>query len=890
MKKPASQLRPPVSVRKRPAEAKVPDPLLPARGWFASRGWASFPFQEEVWRAYLAGKSGLVHAPTGMGKTLSVAIGPMLQELAARELGAARKRERGLKLLWLTPLRALANDTAEALASAAEGLGLNWSVELRTGDTAQSKKRKQRVDGLPNILVTTPESLSVMLSYPDLVAGEQSSKAPSSGLAGPRPPSPARAGEGGLCGVRAVIVDEWHELLGTKRGVQTELGLARLRTLNPSLRTWGLSATLGNLDEAMRVLQGAGAPEGVLVRGLGRRRYEFRTVIPPDIERFPWAGHLGIRLLPQVCEAIDSANSTLLFTNTRSQAEIWFQSLLRARDDYMGKVAIHHGSLDRKLRGRVEDAVKSGELKCVVCTSSLDLGVDFAPVDQVIQIGSPKGIARFLQRAGRSGHQPGGVSKIVCVPTHALELVEFAAARDAIAAEAGPVDVEKREPLKLAMDVLVQHMLTLAVGGGFNADQLLAEVRTTHAFAGLTDEHWKWAMDYIQRGGPALTAYTHYARAVQAEPPTGPWRMTAATLVRNHRLGIGTITSDASISVKLTNGRTLGSVEESFIGRMTPGDVFAFSGRVLELVRVRDMTAVARPARRKSGNIPSWQGSRMALSTHLADAVRVRLGEAHRGVFRGPEMEAAAPILRIQDAWSTLPQPGELLIEYVTTREGHHAFVYPLEGRLVHEGLAALCAWRFAKVQPRTFTLACNDYGFHLLSPTPFRFDEAQWRSALSTEHLAEDMLACLNAAQLARRQFREIARVAGLIIPGFPGQARSNRHLQASSELFYDVFSEFDPENLLLDQARRQVLEKQLEFGRLAGAIDRLGSTTFRLKDLAHLSPFAFPLWVDSLREQLSTEKWTDRLARMLVTLEAEADGPAAPPAKTRRKRTSRK
>lgn len=851
---------------KRPRTPGTPDSLAPARAWFTSRKWNPFPFQEEVWDAYLRGRSGLLHAPTGMGKTYAVAIGPLLEEVAARQSGAPRKRERGLKLLWLTPLRALANDTAEALATAVEGLGLNWSVELRTGDTAQSRKRKQRIDGLPNVLVTTPESLSVMLSYPDMAEPD-----------------------GGLLGIRAIIVDEWHELMGTKRGVQTELVLARARALNPSARTWGLSATLGNLGEAMSVLLGAKEPQGVLVRGAGRRKYDFKTVIPPDIERFPWAGHLGIRLLPQVCEAIDAARSTLLFTNTRSQSEIWFSSLLKARDDYMGKVAIHHGSLDRKLRARVEEAVQAGELKCVVCTSSLDLGVDFAPVDQVIQVGSPKGIARFLQRAGRSGHQPCGVSKIVCVPTHALELVEFAAARDAIAAEEGPVDVETRPPLTLAMDVLVQHMLTLAVGGGFIEDQLLAEVRTTHAFKDLTHQQWRWAMDYIQRGGPALTAYQHYARVTRDES-TNKWRMTVPVMVRNHRLSIGTITSDASIAVKLTSGKMLGSVEESFIGRMVVGDVFAFSGRILQLVRVRDMTAVVRPAKRKSGNVPSWQGSRMALSTHLADAVRTRLGEAHRGLFRGPEMEAAAPILKIQDNWSILPQPGELLVEYATTKEGHHAFVYPLEGRLVHEGLAALCAWRFAKTEPRTFTLACNDYGFHLLSPTPFRFTEQQWRAALTTDHLTDDLLACLNAAQLARRQFREIARVAGLIIPGFPGQARSNRHLQATSELFYDVFSEFDPDNLLLDQARRQVLEKQLEFARLAAALSRLTDTTLRLKDLTHLSPFAFPLWVDSLREQLSTEKWTDRLSRMLITLEAEAGVPArSKPAYTKRKRKAR-
>lgn len=850
-----------MSTRARPV-APV-DTLTPAREWFSSRGWSPFAFQEEVWRAYLEGRSGLVHAPTGMGKTYSVAVGPMLQELAARNAGGSRKRERGLKMVWITPLRALASDTAASLENAVEGLGLNWSVELRTGDTAQSQKRKHRVNGLPNILVTTPESLSVMLSYPDMAAA-------------------------GLGQVRAVIVDEWHELLGTKRGVQTELVLARLRTLNPAMATWGLSATLGNLDEAMRVLLGTGASRGLLVRGQGERRYDFQTLIPPDIERFPWAGHLGIRLLPQVCQVIDAARSTLLFTNTRSQSEIWFRSLLTTRDDYMGRVAIHHGSLDRKLRGRVEEAVRTGELKCVVCTSSLDLGVDFAPVDQVIQVGSPKGIARFLQRAGRSGHQPGGVSRIVCVPTHALELVEFAAARDAVAGGSGPVDVESREPVTIALDVLTQHMLTLAVGGGFVEQELLAEVRRTHAFSGLSDQQWGWAMDYIQRGGPALTAYTHYARAAQKDPPDGPWTLSTPVLVRNHRLNIGTIVADGHVAVKLGNGRHLGSVEESFVSKMSAGDVFTFAGRVLELVRFRNMTAVVRPAKRAKGTVPSWSGSRMPLSSHLAKAVRQRFSEANEGLFRGPEMEAVSPILRIQSAWSSLPKTDELLIEYATTIDGHHAFVYPLEGRLVHEGLAALCAWRFAKQHPRTFTLSCNDYGFHMLSPTPFTYGQADWRAALDPDRLTEDLLECLNAAQLARSQFREIARVAGLIIPSFPGQPRSTRQLQASSELLFDVFTQFDPENLLLHQARRQVLQKQLEYTRMQSSLVRVSGLPLRINPLSHLTPFAFPLWVDSLREQLSTEKWSDRVARMLVRLESEAGSDRKPAKKPRRTRTA--
>ncbi len=875
------------------------DPLGPAHAWFASRGWTPFAFQSQVWSAYLAGRSGLVHAPTGMGKTLAVALGPMLEALA---IGPT---PRGLRLLWLTPLRALAADTAGALQAAVEGLDLSWRVELRTGDTPQARKAKQRA-AMPEVLVTTPESLSVLLSYAD--------------IAGPPSMDPDAPNSSPLAGLRCVVVDEWHELLGTKRGVQTELALARLRSLSPrplalqpftphprathpratqapvhalpipGLRVWGLSATMGNTSQAMDVLVGpahasqrrstataateataanlAHAP--LLVRGEGRKAYEFSTLIPRDIERFPWAGHLGLRLLPQVIQQIARARSTLIFTNTRGQAEIWFQALLQADDALMGSVALHHGSLARQLRAKVEHALATGQLRACVCTSSLDLGVDFAPVDQVIQIGSPKGVARFLQRAGRSGHQPGAVSRVVCVPTNALELVEFAAARSAISV-VGDVQVEARTPLCLALDVLVQHMLTLAVGGGFNAQQLVAEVRQTNAFATLTDQQWGWCLDYVQRGGPALAGYARYQRAVLDEP-TGLYRVAPGALARAHRMSIGTIVGDQGMLVKFTTGRVLGNVEEGFIARMKPGDVFAFSGRVLELVRVRGMDAIVRPAKRAKGNVPSWQGARMPLSSQLAGAVRELMGQAQLGHFDGPEMRAAEPVLRLQAQWSRLPAPNVLLIEHNLLPDGHHAFVYPLAGRLVHEGLAALCAHRLSAQHPRSFTLAAADHGFHLHCATPFELDAAAWRTVLSRAYLADDVLAAMNAAGLARRQFREVARVAGLVTQGFPGERVGTRQLQASAEMFYDVLTQFDEGNLLLDQSRREVLEKQLELSRMESALREIESVEIIVMRPDRLTPLAFPLWVDSLREQVSTERWTVRMQRMLGELEREA------------------
>lgn len=829
--------------------------LGPARRWFEQRGWTPFAYQAEAWLAYLAGESGVINAPTGTGKTLSVWMGPLIEAAQERrELvgdaspGSKRRRPTAreladpLRVLWITPLRALAADIELALTDAVRGLGVPWTVEQRTGDTSSSLRAKQR-DRWPTALITTPESLALMTSYAD--ATER------------------------LRSLRCVVVDEWHELMGSKRGVQAELGLARVRTWNPGVRVWGLSATLGNLEEAARALVGPGR-EGRLIRGPGDKAVEVETLIPADIERFPWAGHLGLRQLPAVLERLETGGrTTLLFTNTRSQTEIWFQSILRARPEWIGQVALHHGSLDRGLRGKVEDHLKAGTLRCVVCTSSLDLGVDFSPVDQVIQIGSPKGVARLLQRAGRSGHRPGAVSRVVCVPTNALELVEFAGVREAVAMRA----VESRSPRRGAIDVLVQHLVGVACGGGFVPAALLAEVRSTHAFADLSDDEWAWCLGFVKGGGAALGHYPQYARVV--EHPDGVWRVASQAIARLHRLGVGTIVADQSMTVRFVRGRSLGSIEEGFIARLAPGDVFTFAGRLLKLVRVREMIAYVEPAKRKSGRVPSWQGARMPLSTELAAAVRVKLDEAAREVAHGPEMARVMPLLRLQGQWSRLPRPGTLVIELARTREGHHAFVFPLDGRLVHEGLAALAAYRLAKRRPASFTMAASDYGFELSSPTPIDADESAWREALSTERLAEDLLACLNAAELARRSFREIARVAGLIVPGFPGQPRSTRHLQASSGLFFDVLSEFEPANLLLEQARREVLEQQLEFTRLRRTLERVSQQRLAVVTSDRLTPFSFGLWADSLREQLSTEKWTDRVQRMLAVLESAADQP---------------
>jgi ATP-dependent helicase Lhr and Lhr-like helicase len=825
------------------------EPIECVREWFKSEGWEPFEFQEDVWRAYLAGESGLIHAATGTGKTYAAWMGPILEWLrdypgGKRGSGEAGKRAWAapLRVLWVTPLRALAADTEAALLAPIEDLGLPWTVESRTGDTAPRVRARQS-RRLPTALVTTPESLSLLLTRDDAAELFQH--------------------------LELVVVDEWHELMASKRGVQTELALARLRRWRPNLRTWGLSATLGNLEAARDTLLGITCEgfekPGRIIRGLVPKALEVDSIIPETMERFPWSGQIGLRLLPEMIHAIEEGQTSLVFTNTRATAELWFQALLAARPDWAGIIALHHGSLDRDTREWVEDGIRDGRLRCVVCTSTLDLGVDFTPVDRVLQVGSPKAVGRLIQRAGRSGHQPGAVSRLTCVPTNALELVDVAAARDALASGA----IESRMPVERPLDLLAQHAVTVAVGGGFRPDELLAEVRTTRAYRDLTEAEWRWVMDFITRGGSALSAYPEYNKVVERD---GLHVIRDRGAAMRHRMSIGTIVSEAAMKVRFVRGKTIGTVEENFIARLRPGDVFTFAGRTLKFVRVRDMTAWVRRANEPTSVVPHWTGARLALSPELAAAVRGKLDQARQGVFDGPEMEAVRPILELQARWSRLPAPDELLIERVKTREGHHLFFYPVEGRLVHEGLAALFAYRLAQLSPITFTLAANDYGFELLSPDPAKLEEAFEAGLVSPDHLLHDIPASLNAAELAKRQFREIARVAGLIFQGYPGNNKSVKQVQASSGLLYDVFARYDPENLLLFQAHREVLEKQLERSRLGRTLERIAGGRVTVTDVERPTPLAFGLLVDRAREQVSSEKFLDRVKRLITPLERAA------------------
>jgi ATP-dependent Lhr-like helicase len=791
--------------------------------WFKTRKWKPFSFQNETWERYLDGDSGLLHAPTGFGKTLSVWLGPVSETLTSG------KAPRHCEVLWITPLRALANDTLQSLREPIEGMGLDWSIEARTGDTSSYRKAKLR-EKFPYCLVTTPESLSLLFTYADTRQK--------------------------LAHLKCVVVDEWHELLGTKRGIQTELCLTRLRTWLPDLRTWGLSATLGNLDEAAKPLMGFHKHQ--VVAANQDKKIEIKTLIPDEIESFPWSGHLGTKSVKRVAKQLEKARTTLVFTNTRSQAEIWYQEIQNAKPDWADEIAIHHGSLSREERGVVETGLKDGTLRCVICTSSLDLGVDFSPVDQVIQIGSPKGIARLTQRAGRAGHSPGEVSKIFCVPTNALELVEFSAARDAWNSK----EIESRTLLKKPLDVLTQHLTSLVLGEPTSPEKLKEEIFSSFSYSDLTEAEWNWAIMFLTNGGP-LSAYPQYQKAELIEDLLTVTNKRTAQL---HRMNIGTITSDTSVLIKFASGRTLGSVEEGFASKLKVGKQFIFAGRRLELIRFHKLTATVRAATKASkGEVAIWGGSKMPLSTELSHAVARSL---HSPV-KSPELEAVAPILQIQKSWSALPSDNELLIEFTRTREGEHLFVYAFAGRLVNEGLGALVAFRLSRESGESINVTQNDYGFCLGAPRGLPLDEAVLREALTTDHLIEDLLECMNTAEMARRQFRYVARVAGLLIPDMPGKRKPTRDLQVSANLLFEVFTRYDPDNLLLEQSRREILENQLELVRLQKTLASIQTRPFRLIETRRLTPMAFPLWADRLSAFLPAGDAATRLEKMLSKLQ---------------------
>lgn len=804
------------------------DPQKKIEEWFSQRDWKIFPFQRQCWNAFLKGRSGIVNAPTGSGKTYALFFGAVLSVLQKKI-----DDKQGPLIIWVSPIRALTKEIRISTEKAIEGLGLDWKVGIRSGDTPTAERKKQ-LNKPPQVLITTPESLHVIMSTRGYSRFYKS--------------------------LNAIIFDEWHELMGSKRGVQCELAISRLRGINAELLVWGISATIGNLEEALDVLLGSGF-EGKkeLIRSGIRKRLEVMPVFPDNVEEYSWSGHLGLKLADKLIPIIQESKTSLIFTNTRAQSEIWYQRLLELMPELAGNMAMHHGSISRELRDWVEQQLYEGQLKLVVATSSLDLGVDFRPVETIIQVGSPKSVARFMQRAGRSGHAPGALSRIYFLPTHALELVEAAALRTAVEGK----NIEVRIPYIRSWDVLIQYLMTLACSEGFKEDIIYHEVKTTHCYESMEPGEWQQILSFLVQGSQSLSAYDEYRKVILED---GIYKVSNRRVSMRHKLSIGTITSEAMLNIRFLKGGRIGSVEEWFVSHLKVGDSFWFAGRALELVMIKDMNVLVRKSKKKTRRIPSYLGGRVPLSSEMSEVLRQKLYEYRREEHSDEEMLRLAPLLDLQKTKSYLPLEDEFLVEYFQSKEGYHLLMYPFEGRYVHEGMGALLAQRLSSQLPISFSIAMNDYGFELLSDQQLDLEKYLVSELFDPEGLSVDIQASMNASELAKRRFRDICRISGLIFQGFPGKAKKERHLQASSSLLFEVFKDYEPDNLLFLQTFDEVMTFQLEEARMKDALRRIQSQKMVIKYPLKPTPFAFPIMVDRLREKMSSEKLEDRIKKMTL------------------------
>ena len=801
--------------------------MTPVEKWFKSNGWRPQDFQIDCWEHYNKGENLMLHAPTGTGKTYAIWGGILNEYFELKEI------KQGINIIWITPLRALAVEIQKSTQQLSSDLKTGIKVDLRTGDTPQSRRIKQN-QNFPFGLITTPESLHVLLS--------------------------SKKHKDFFKNLRAVVVDEWHELLGTKRGVQTELAISYLRFLIPKLKTIGISATLGNKELAGEILMGLGNNFKTITSKI-KKRINVKSIIPKSMERFPWRGHLGTHLIDEVIKIIRKGKTTLIFTNTRSQCEMWYHKIIHSYPELAGVIAMHHGSIDKKIRLWVENGLREKKLKVVVCTSSLDLGVDFSPVETCIQVGSPKGVGRFIQRAGRSGHQPNNPSTIYFLPTHAIELIESVALQEGIKKQM----IEDRLPHINSYDVLLQFLTTLAVGGGFFPDQIFPIIKKTFSFHAINSNKWKWILNFLTKGSQSLEYYDEFKKVHISED--GMMTVLDKGVALRHRLSMGTIVSDSVLKIKYQTGKYLGTIEEWFISKLSRGDVFTFAGRNLELLTLNGMEVIVRKSKVKKAKIPAWIGGRFSFSSNLSDLLKNTFHNKKNYSTR--EFKALKSIFKQQNRESKIPNSDELLIERFKTREGFHTLFYLFEGYAVNEAISSLLAYRISLLKPITFTISVNDYGFELLSDQEFDRNIFLENNLLTKEYLLDDLSKSVNISEMSRRKFREIAVISGLVFQGYPRRPVKTKHLQSGSQLFYDVFKEHEPENLLYLQAINETFDHGIESPRIQRTFEKIENLKIVWKDCKYPTPLSFPLITDRIRSKLSSESVEDRIRKMYLKLE---------------------
>ncbi|MDE2582521.1 MAG: ligase-associated DNA damage response DEXH box helicase [Rhodospirillales bacterium] len=807
-------------------------PELPAlfSAWFAARGWTPRPHQLAMLAAARAGESALLIAPTGGGKTLAGFL-PSL-------IGLAAAPRPGLHTLYVSPLKALATDIARNLLAPVQELGLPVTIETRSGDTPANRRARQRA-APPHILLTTPESLALLLSWPG-----------------------AEALFGAL---EAVVVDEVHALAGGKRGDQLALGLARLGVLAPALRRVGLSATVAHPD-ALAAYVGASR----IVRAPPGAAPEVALQLPAG--RLSWSGHMGLDAAPEVMARIRAAGMTIVFVNTRAQAELMFQALWKLNDPTL-PIALHHGSLEVAQRRRVEAAMAAGRLRAVVATSSLDLGIDWGGVDQVIQVGAPKGVSRLMQRLGRANHRMDEPSRAVLVPANRFEVLECEAALQGVAA--GALDGDPPRPGGL--DVLAQHLLGRACAGPFLPDEAFAEVRRAAPYAALPREEFDAVLDFVATGGYALAAYARHHKLFHDSE--GRMHVRSARIAAQYRMNVGTIVEAPLIKVRLAGqgrsrrgpGPVLGEIEEYFVSMLRPGDSFLFAGRTLRFLRLRETVVEAAEGSGKDPLIPAYEGGRLPLSTNLADRVRALLADPARwGAFPAP----VAEWLRLQRTCSRLPGDRDLLVETFPRGGRWYLVAYCFEGRNAHQTLGMLVTKRMQRAGFAPLGFVATDYVLGVWSAA----QPTDVAALFAQDMLGDDLEAWMAESSLLKRSFRTVAVIAGLIERHRPGAEKSRRQVTVNTDLVYDVLRRYQPDHVLLRATRADAASGLIDLGRLAGMLERVKGKVVHMA-LSRVSPLAVPVLLEIGRESVRGAATEDDMLAEAEALIAEATAAADPP-----------
>ena len=803
--------------------------ILPSRfrAWFAERGWTPHDYQLAMFAE--PARAALLIAPTGGGKTLAGFL-PSLVALADTPQDSRPE----LHTLYISPLRALAVDVRRNLETPVAEMGLHIRVEARTGDTPSSRRVRQR-EKPPHILMTTPESLALLLSYED-----------SGRLFG---------------GLSTIVVDEVHSLAATKRGDLLSLGLARLQALAPGCRRIGLSATVARPAELAAWFSSTGAADGVrVIEGGNRKPAEISILVPQA--RIPWAGHMALYAMPEVYQAIKSAGTTLVFVNTRAQAELVFQELWDLNEDGLA-IALHHGSLAVEQRRKVEAAMAKGVLKAVVCTSSLDLGIDWGAVDLVIQVGAPKGATRLVQRIGRSNHRPDLPSRAVLVPGNRFEFLECQAAVEAIAAK----ELDGTPPHPGGLDILAQHMLGRACAGPFDADDFYREVTRAGPYRELPRPDFDEVLNFVESGGYALRAYERFKRLKRLED--GRYAVSSPAELRRYRMNVGTIVEAPMVRVQLKRGATLGEIEEYFVQGLTEGDTFVFAGRMLRYEGMRETTAIVTPGKGEEPKVPAYMGGRLPLTTELATRVRGLLARPDAWRRLSPEV---AEWLRIQRWRSVMPPPEGLLVETFPRGRKHFLVAYCFEGRNAHQTLGMLLTKRMERAGLKPLGFVATDYVLAIWSLRP----ASDMASLFDQDMLGDDLEDWLADSSMLKRTFRTVAVIAGLIERRHPGEEKTRRQVTFGSDLIYDVLRKHEPDHLLLRATRQDAARGLTDVRRLADMLTRVqGRIVHRALD--RISPLAVPVLLEIGRESVHGAAVDELFVEAAEELIEEAMGEAA-------------